>query len=923
MGHLRRFRLWSLVLMAVFAVHLLFPIVVMAQAIADIAIAFTEAIDFQDPDPDKQGLTVRLYFTPLDANRKPIVGVKIARAEMLLEEADGGTYQAEVRKADGPIEIVLVLDSSGSMIRNYGNMKTAAAELVDKIANDSTRFSVIAFNHEVRLVQDSTNDKNRVLSVLAALPTPREGDGTCLYGASFQALRYLAEQTGGKPGRRAIIIFSDGVDQARGGLRNPDGSPVPCSRENINDVTTLATQKRFRVPLYTIGFQGARNAPIADADLRNMAQLTGGAVAIGDNLASLFKEIEDAINAQQVAEALTKPREGEREARLRITLDNGQRLNSNTETFVSPRDYSLKTPTPTNTPTQTATFTPTQPATFNLEPPRYDPGRRAFLVQVGGIVSGSLIRDFKVALLQGGVVQTELTVPNPPPPDPVALTLPPNAIGEFVIQVRAFSQDGLVLVERDTQVSFAPTATPTAPPVGAVLKTQRYEDEARKDALIVTLDLLGQERINRLRFAFVDEGNVERLRIDASPAAEVRIGGLDGLRAGQYRLTAAAFDAGGQQLGPTTEIPFTHTYEPTATPTVTPTATAVIPVAVLKQSVQVDRNAEQLIFGVEVFNETLIQRYEVEFIRQDTRESIRTFSIAVPPYNELRVQYGALPSGQYIIELRGLDAEGRRITAPTRIEGFNFQQPTPTPTPVPTETPTPIPSATPLPTDPISVISRALNTPSQAPIVLGIFGLLVVGLGLVFFVLVRRAPKAKTGTGFLNDMTQAELKLTVPPPAPAKRESSATPKPAAKPAAMDVTAPVPTLAADDRTSAVPAMTMPQASLYVQATRHAPLLDKTITITHTPFKIGRKIRDVNFDNDDNVSREHADIVFANGVFYIIDNRSTHGTFINGQRIPAEQQVPIYNESKIQLGTTTILVFRDSGGYDDRTRPEMRR
>jgi hypothetical protein len=542
------------------------------------------------------------------------------------------------------------------------------------------------------------------------------------------------------------------------------------------------------------------------------------------------------------------------------------------------------------------------------------------LVQVSGIVSGNLIRDFKVALLQGGVVQTELTIPNPPPPDPIALTLPPNAIGEFVIQVRAISQEGLVLIERDTQVTFSPTATPTSPPVGAFLKTQRYEDETRKDALIVTLELLGQERINRLRFAFVDEGNVERLRIDASPAAEVRIGGLDGLRAGQYRLTAAAFDAGGQQLGPTTEIPFTHSYEPTATPTVTPTATAVIPVAVLKQSVQVDRNAEQLIFGVEVLNETLIQRYEVEFIRQDTRESIRTFSIAVPPYNEIRVQYGTLPSGQYIIELRGLDADGRRITGPTRIEGFNFQQPTPTPTPVPTETPTPIPTATPLPTDLISVISRALNNPSQAPIVLSIFGLLVVGLGLLFLVLVRRAPKPKTGTGFLNDMTQAELKLSVPPPA--KRDSGATPKTSAKPPAVDVTAPVPTLL-DDRTSAVPAMMMPPASLYVQATRHAPLLDKTITITHTPFKLGRKIRDVNFDNDDNVSREHADIIFTNGVFYIVDNRSTHGTFINGQRIPPDQQVPIYNEYKIQLGTTTILVFRESSGDDDRTRPEIRR
>jgi len=79
------------------------------------------------------------------------------------------------------------------------------------------------------------------------------------------------------------------------------------------------------------------------------------------------------------------------------------------------------------------------------------------------------------------------------------------------------------------------------------------------------------------------------------------------------------------------------------------------------------------------------------------------------------------------------------------------------------------------------------------------------------------------------------------------------------------------------------------------------------------------------NDELVSERHAYIGWRadEQAWYIEDNFSKNGTFVNGQRIQPDQQVPIYNEYKIQLGTTTILVFREGSGDDDRTRPEIRR
>jgi pSer/pThr/pTyr-binding forkhead associated (FHA) protein len=116
--------------------------------------------------------------------------------------------------------------------------------------------------------------------------------------------------------------------------------------------------------------------------------------------------------------------------------------------------------------------------------------------------------------------------------------------------------------------------------------------------------------------------------------------------------------------------------------------------------------------------------------------------------------------------------------------------------------------------------------------------------------------------------------------------------------------------------------MPTASLVVEATRHAPLQGRTLTIAHTPFSLGRRGRDLNFDNDDNVSRDHAEITYVNDVFCITDRNSTHGTYVDERRIPANTPTPLRNGSRIRLGTTTVLRFSQSTD-PELTNPELSR
>ena len=59
--------------------------------------------------------------------------------------------------------------------------------------------------------------------------------------------------------------------------------------------------------------------------------------------------------------------------------------------------------------------------------------------------------------------------------------------------------------------------------------------------------------------------------------------------------------------------------------------------------------------------------------------------------------------------------------------------------------------------------------------------------------------------------------------------------------------------------------------------------RSITLDHTPFGIGRKVDKDLVIADPRVSRDHAIIVSENGQFALIDQGSKHGTFVNGVRI----------------------------------------
>ena len=91
----------------------------------------------------------------------------------------------------------------------------------------------------------------------------------------------------------------------------------------------------------------------------------------------------------------------------------------------------------------------------------------------------------------------------------------------------------------------------------------------------------------------------------------------------------------------------------------------------------------------------------------------------------------------------------------------------------------------------------------------------------------------------------------------------------------------------------------------QSQNYAYLIKKNsfdrIDVNKPVFRIGkeRSYADYSVMNNNAVSRLHADIINKNGVYFIKDNNSTNGTFVNGVRIQSNIEVEIFDGNTITL------------------------
>lgn len=117
-----------------------------------------------------------------------------------------------------PFHVVLMLDTSASTQEKLDQIRRAATTFVEQL-KPADRVKVISFDDEVHNLCEFTNDR---AELARAINQTRPGQGTKLYDAVALALRDLRSIKG----RKAIVLFTDGVDMTSFNARYEDNINV-------------------------------------------------------------------------------------------------------------------------------------------------------------------------------------------------------------------------------------------------------------------------------------------------------------------------------------------------------------------------------------------------------------------------------------------------------------------------------------------------------------------------------------------------------------------------------------------------------------------------------------------------------------------------------------------------------------------------
>jgi Ca-activated chloride channel family protein len=160
--------------------------------------------DDQDVDVIKVSTTVvTVPVSVMDRNGRFVPGLEQDQFHLF----EDGVEQriAFFENAEQPFTIALMLDVSDSTKEKLAQIKSAATEFVNEL-KENDRVMVMVFDKNVTVLCDPTSDRRLATLAIGKL---KAGGGTSLYDAvDLMAVRQLKKIRG----RKAIVLFTDGVD---------------------------------------------------------------------------------------------------------------------------------------------------------------------------------------------------------------------------------------------------------------------------------------------------------------------------------------------------------------------------------------------------------------------------------------------------------------------------------------------------------------------------------------------------------------------------------------------------------------------------------------------------------------------------------------------------------------------------------------
>lgn len=213
---------------------------------------------------------VEVYASVFDQKGRYLDGLTQERFAL----ADEGVTQPIVAFEGNTSEVscAIMLDTTGSMTLALPAVKNAVLRLIDQF-RDNDWVAAYGFDSSVRTLQEFTRDKR---AAKRAVLRTRAGGNTAL----FDAIAQVAGEMSARSGKKALIVFTDGADNA--------------SMLNID--AAKARAKKVGIPIYTIAQGEALASAALIRELRNISDFTGGmayTVRKPHEIEGVFQDISD------------------------------------------------------------------------------------------------------------------------------------------------------------------------------------------------------------------------------------------------------------------------------------------------------------------------------------------------------------------------------------------------------------------------------------------------------------------------------------------------------------------------------------------------------------------------------------------------------------------------------------------------------
>ena len=229
-------------------------------------------------------ITVYLDARSTDGTSSPALDPAQLLANLGENAAEVAGLQTFDQTHEGVAYLMLVDASKSLTPERFGQMRSALQNWRESLQNKD-RMAIMSFGDSVRMLAPFTADQAALKQVIDGLKAVDKT--TALHQALTQSMDFLHNAGLDLPTRRVIVILSDGINDAAGGV----------TREEV-----LERMKVDRIPVYAIGFSSPPLTATKQAGLTELgvfARSSGGEYLPADNrsLNSVYAELRRHIRA--------------------------------------------------------------------------------------------------------------------------------------------------------------------------------------------------------------------------------------------------------------------------------------------------------------------------------------------------------------------------------------------------------------------------------------------------------------------------------------------------------------------------------------------------------------------------------------------------------------------------------------------------